>query len=134
MTAHVTGSILFWQLLWRVAYQLCWRPRAAFFSNLTPASHHYGTGSAPIYFGAGYVGQGTWWKLRFLISLVTWSSAGIGPFCGSCRVMVIECDPNWSGASRAEAVAVDTVLLDFVSRIRSDRVEQCPPLRFRESS
>ena len=42
----------------------------AFFSNLNASLTHYGTGSAPIYFGDGYVPQGTWWKLGFLISLV----------------------------------------------------------------
>jgi len=42
----------------------------AFFSNLNASLTHYGTGSAPIYFGDGYVPQGIWWKLGFLISLV----------------------------------------------------------------
>jgi DASS family divalent anion:Na+ symporter len=42
----------------------------AFFSNLDAAMTHYGTGSAPVYFGAGYVSQTTWWRLGFLISLV----------------------------------------------------------------
>jgi DASS family divalent anion:Na+ symporter len=52
----------------------------AYFSNLNAGITHYGTGSAPIYFGAGYVGQGTWWKLGFLISvlnLLLW--LGVGP-------------------------------------------------------
>ncbi len=52
----------------------------AFFSNLNAGITHYGTGSAPVYFGAGYVSQGEWWKLGFLISLVNiavW--LGIGP-------------------------------------------------------
>lgn len=31
---------------------------------------HYATGPAPIYFGAGYIPQGTWWKLGFIISVV----------------------------------------------------------------
>ena len=51
----------------------------AFFSNLNAGITHYGTGSAPIYFGAGYVGQGTWWKLGFLISvlnLLLWLGVG----------------------------------------------------------
>ena len=51
----------------------------AYFSNLNACLTHYGTGSAPVYFGAGFVGQGTWWKLGFLISLlnlVIW--VGIG--------------------------------------------------------
>jgi DASS family divalent anion:Na+ symporter len=41
---------------------------------------HYGTGSAPVFFGAGYVRQAEWWRLGFLISLVNlviW--LGIGP-------------------------------------------------------
>lgn len=42
----------------------------AFFSNLNAGLTHYGTGSAPVFFGAGYVPQGLWWKLGFLISLV----------------------------------------------------------------
>jgi DASS family divalent anion:Na+ symporter len=42
----------------------------AFFSNLNAGLTHYGTGSAPVFFNAGYVGQGTWWKLGFIISLV----------------------------------------------------------------
>jgi len=42
----------------------------AFFSSLDAATTHYGTGSAPVYFGAGYVSQTDWWKLGFLISLV----------------------------------------------------------------
>jgi divalent anion:Na+ symporter, DASS family len=52
----------------------------AFFSNLNAGLTHYGTGSAPVYFGAGYVSQGTWWRLGFIISLVNlvlW--LGIGP-------------------------------------------------------
>ena len=42
----------------------------AYFSNLNAAMTHYGTGSAPVYFGVGYVSQGAWWKVGFLISLV----------------------------------------------------------------
>jgi DASS family divalent anion:Na+ symporter len=52
----------------------------AFFSNLNAGITHYGTGSAPVYFGAGYVSQGDWWKLGFIVSLiniVVW--LGIGP-------------------------------------------------------
>lgn len=41
----------------------------AFFSNLDAGLTHYGTGSAPVFFNAGYVGQGTWWRLGFLLSL-----------------------------------------------------------------
>ena len=42
----------------------------AYFSSLDASLTHYGTGSAPIFFGAGYVSQGTWWKVGFLVSLV----------------------------------------------------------------
>jgi divalent anion:Na+ symporter, DASS family len=42
----------------------------AYFSNLNAGMTHYGTGSAPVYFGMGYVRQAMWWKLGFIISLV----------------------------------------------------------------
>jgi divalent anion:Na+ symporter, DASS family len=41
-----------------------------FFSNLNAATTHYGTGPAPIVFGAGYLTQAEWWRVGFLISLV----------------------------------------------------------------
>ena len=52
----------------------------AYFSSLDAAMTHYGTGSAPILFGAGYVRQGEWWRLGLIVSLVNlviW--LGIGP-------------------------------------------------------
>jgi divalent anion:Na+ symporter, DASS family len=52
----------------------------AYFSNLNAGITHYGTGSAPVYFGAGYVKQGVWWKLGFFISLmnlVFWVGIGM---------------------------------------------------------
>lgn len=42
----------------------------AFFSNLNAGITHYGTGSAPVFFEAGYVSQGTWWKLGLAVSVV----------------------------------------------------------------
>jgi DASS family divalent anion:Na+ symporter len=42
----------------------------AFFSNLFSSMTHYGTGPAPVFFGAGYVDTSTWWKLGALISVV----------------------------------------------------------------
>ncbi len=51
----------------------------AYFTHLSQSLTHYATGPSPIYFGAGYVDQGTWWKLGFYISLINiviW--AGIG--------------------------------------------------------
>ena len=52
----------------------------AYFSNLNASMTHYGTGSAPVYFGVGYVSQGAWWKVGFLISLVNlalWLGLGL---------------------------------------------------------
>jgi len=51
----------------------------AFLSNLCGGLTHYSTGTAPIYFGAGYVDQGTWWKLGFsasLVNMVIWVGVG----------------------------------------------------------
>ncbi len=42
----------------------------AFFSNLFASTTHYGTGPAPVYFGAGYVSQNKWWTLGFGISIL----------------------------------------------------------------
>ncbi|MDU4961687.1 MAG: anion permease [Sporomusaceae bacterium] len=50
---------------------------SALYGGLT----HYATGPAPIYFGSGYIPQGTWWKLGFILSisnLVIW--IGLGGF------------------------------------------------------
>jgi divalent anion:Na+ symporter, DASS family len=52
----------------------------AYFSNLNACMTHYGTGSAPVYFGTGYVTQRTWWKVGFLLSLVNvtiWLGVGL---------------------------------------------------------
>ena len=46
------------------------RSRFGVFSSLNAATTHYGTGPAPIVFGAGYVTQAQWWRIGFLISLV----------------------------------------------------------------
>jgi DASS family divalent anion:Na+ symporter len=53
----------------------------AFFSSLNASLTHYGTGPAPIYYGAGYTDLKTWWGIGFvasLVNLVIWM--GIGPF------------------------------------------------------
>lgn len=50
-----------------------------FMSNLCMSLTHYGGAPAPIYFGAGYVEQGIWWRNGFLIStlnLVIWVGLG----------------------------------------------------------
>jgi DASS family divalent anion:Na+ symporter len=51
----------------------------AYFSNLAASLTHYGTTPAPIYFGAGYTTQRTWWTLGLITSLITiaiWSLVG----------------------------------------------------------
>jgi DASS family divalent anion:Na+ symporter len=51
----------------------------AFCSNLNASLTHYGTTPAPVYFGTGYVRQGTWWTVGFAASIVNiavWSTAG----------------------------------------------------------
>ncbi len=51
----------------------------AYFSNLSASLTHYGTTPAPIYFGAGYTTQRTWWTVGLLTSLITiavWSLVG----------------------------------------------------------
>lgn len=42
----------------------------AFLSSLMGGLTHYATGPAPVYFGAGYVEQGTWWRLGFIVSIL----------------------------------------------------------------
>jgi len=53
----------------------------AYFSNLDASLTHYGTTPAPIYFGAGYVKQRTWWTLGLLVSvpnILIWTIFGFG--------------------------------------------------------
>jgi anion transporter len=50
-----------------------------YLSSLCAGLTHYSTGPAPLYFGAGYVDQATWWKLGFMTSLlhlVIWVGLG----------------------------------------------------------
>lgn len=51
----------------------------AFCSNLFSSMTHYGSSSSPIFFGAGYVPIGTWWRLGFIVSiinLIIWFGVG----------------------------------------------------------
>lgn len=43
----------------------------AAFSNLFGATTHYGSGPAPVFFGAGYIEQKKWWTVGFMVSIVT---------------------------------------------------------------
>ncbi len=50
-----------------------------FMNSLNAAMTTYGTGPAPIYYGAGYVDQSTWWRLGLyvsLVNLVIWLGVG----------------------------------------------------------
>lgn len=50
-----------------------------FASSISQALTHYAAGPAPIYFGAGYVSQGEWWKVGFgvsAINLIIWIGVG----------------------------------------------------------
>lgn len=42
----------------------------AFFSNLFAGLTHYAAAAAPIFFAAGYVPTGEWWKIGFVLSVV----------------------------------------------------------------
>ncbi len=51
----------------------------SFFSSLCASLTHYGTGSAPVYFGAEYVTLKAWWKLGAITSIsniLIWAFAG----------------------------------------------------------
>jgi DASS family divalent anion:Na+ symporter len=51
----------------------------AYFANLSAGLTHYGTTSAPIYFGLGYVTQKRWWTVGLIasiINIVIWSVVG----------------------------------------------------------
>jgi DASS family divalent anion:Na+ symporter len=53
----------------------------AYFSNLSASLTHYGTTTAPIYFGANYVTQRDWWRLGLIVSFATiaiWTVTGLG--------------------------------------------------------
>lgn len=82
MTAHVTAlypGFLAAALAAGVPPMLAALP-LAYFSNLNAAMTHYGTGSAPVFFNAGYVRQSDWWRYGFFISLLNLAIwMGIGP-------------------------------------------------------
>lgn len=41
----------------------------AFANSLNAGTTTYGTGPSPIYFGAGYLDQATWWRLGFIVNV-----------------------------------------------------------------
>jgi divalent anion:Na+ symporter, DASS family len=81
MTAHVTAlyPAFFAAALATGAPPMLAALPMAYFSNLNAGITHYGTGSAPIFFGAGYMNEREWWRIGFLVSLVNvaiWAVAG----------------------------------------------------------
>lgn len=51
----------------------------SFLSNIMGGLTHYGIGSAPVFYGAGYVPLAQWWGYGFVISIVNiiiWLGAG----------------------------------------------------------
>jgi DASS family divalent anion:Na+ symporter len=82
MTAHITAlyPAFFTAALASGAPPMLAALPLAYFSNLDAGITHYGTGSAPVFFGAGYVGQSDWWRIGFLLSLlnlVIWLGIGM---------------------------------------------------------
>ncbi len=49
---------------------MLWALLLASGSSLMMSLTHYGTGTAPIIFGSGYVTLGEWWKVGFIISVI----------------------------------------------------------------
>lgn len=82
MTAHITALYPAFLLLavGHGAPALVAALALAFASNLNASLTHYGTGPAPIFFGAGYVSQVTWWRVGFLVvifNLLVWLGGGL---------------------------------------------------------
>ncbi len=72
MTAHVTAMFpAFFALACALgAPPLLAAVSLGIFSNLNGSLTHYGAGPAPVIYGAGYVSQGQWWKVGFVVSLL----------------------------------------------------------------
>jgi DASS family divalent anion:Na+ symporter len=82
MTAHITALYPAFLLLavGHGAPAMIAALALAFTSNLNASLTHYGTGPAPIFFGAGYVSQATWWRVGFLVvlfNLLVWIGIGL---------------------------------------------------------
>jgi DASS family divalent anion:Na+ symporter len=72
MTAHVTAMFpAFFALACALgAPPLLAAVSLGIFSNLNGCLTHYGAGPAPVIYGAGYVSQGRWWKVGFVVSVL----------------------------------------------------------------
>jgi divalent anion:Na+ symporter, DASS family len=81
ITAHATAMFTPFLLVILAAGAPPWLAvlLLAYCSNLMAAVTHYGTTPGPIYFGAGYVSQWTWWRLGFVasvVNLLVWTIVG----------------------------------------------------------
>ncbi|MEO5930616.1 MAG: DASS family sodium-coupled anion symporter [Candidatus Kapaibacterium sp.] len=82
ITAHVTAMFIPFLLVILGAGAPPWLAvlSLAYLSNLNASLTHYGTTPAPIYFGAHYVSQGTWWRIGLIASVVNiiiWMTIGV---------------------------------------------------------
>ncbi|GIN68727.1 putative malate transporter YflS [Bacillus sonorensis] len=80
-TAHISAmySAFFAVMVAAGAPPLLSALTLAFFSNLFGCTTHYGAGAAPVFFGAGYIPEGKWWFIGFILSIVhiaTWLVVG----------------------------------------------------------
>ncbi|MDX6694813.1 MAG: divalent anion:Na+ symporter, family, partial [Blastocatellia bacterium] len=82
ITAHVTAMYIPFLLVTLAAGTPAYLAvlSLAYLSNLNASLTHYGTTPAPIWFGAGYVKQRTWWWLGLVVSvpnILIWAAAGL---------------------------------------------------------
>ncbi len=82
VTAHVAAMLVPFLTVAKASGAPAWLTVFLFgiFSNLCACLTHFGTTPGPIYFGAGYVPQSTWWKIGFLTSILhilVWSTFGL---------------------------------------------------------
>jgi divalent anion:Na+ symporter, DASS family len=81
VTARVSAMFLPFLLVTIAAGTPPWLAVLAlgYLSSLAASLTHYGTTSSPIYYGAGYMTQRTWWRLGLIIATanaVIWSTVG----------------------------------------------------------
>jgi DASS family divalent anion:Na+ symporter len=59
----------------------------SYVSSLGASLTHYGTTTSPIYYGAGYVSQGAWWRIGFLVATINTlrSDRGVARPNEACR-------------------------------------------------
>ncbi len=82
ITAHVTAMYIPFLVVVLAAGAPPWVAvlTLTFFSNLSASLTHYGTTPAPIYFGANYIKQKTWWRFGLIASIpniVIWGLIGM---------------------------------------------------------